>query len=129
MGKVHWIFRYLLTLICIVLAPVIFFVAGSVSLTYLMMERCCACVCSSCASAILLLPFTLVLLAIALTLGMTGAALVVGIGIVPFYLVMLVILFRIMFLWCLCSKRGKKKVERKEEAKKAKNRNSIISDH
>ena len=45
-----------------------------------------------------------------MSIGAIAGVLVVGLGIVPFYLIVMVIFLKIMFRWCIYSKKGYRRV-------------------
>lgn len=114
----HWTLRYFLTLLWIVTAPVTFFIGLTIFFWYTFFGCYSSITCygrfvnrtykTLCIFAIpIILVWSLFLFAIAIPL----AAIVVALGIIPFYTAVIIVLFRIVFLWCLCSKKGMMKEE------------------
>ena len=113
-GKLHWTLRFLFSLLFFATAPVIFFVGFTVSFLYGVCDNGCfstvvksmwKCCC------ILSIPFIIVWPVFLIAVSITGSALIVALCIVPFYFFVILILVRMIFVWCLCSKKGRMKLQ------------------
>ena len=62
------------------------------------------CLYKSC--CILAIPFIIINTCIFLTLAILLSTLAVAIGVIPFYMIVFILLFRLLFNWCLKSKKG-----------------------
>ena len=120
---IHWVFRFLLTILSIPLAPVIFLVGCAIAFFVFLCEewrhscltRLFCCIESDRLSCwklcIFWLPCFFVQMIIMFGFWMVGACILLALFIVPFYLTLIVLCLRLLFRWCCCSKRRKKTKE------------------
>ena len=111
--KCHWTIRVIITLFGIILAPVAIYIGLTIFILYSLM---CSEYNDNCFMVIngylykfcclFSIPFIIINVCVFLTLAIFLSTLAVVLGVVPFYLIVVILLFRLIYNWCLKSKKG-----------------------
>ena len=116
--KMHWTIRYFLTLLWIATAPATFFIGLTITGWYFIFgcddsNNCYRRFVKDTWKHLCIfgLPIIIVWSLFLFVIAFPLAAIIVALGIVPFYVAVVIVFFRIVFLWCLCSKKGMMKEE------------------
>ena len=110
--KLHWTLRLIITILAVTFAPVIFMIGSIIVFPLLYKDfielrrrvLCCIRAPSNKLLALLWVIAYIIQFLMLFALWIAGAVISLVLGIVPFYICIVIVLVRLLFRWCLGSK-------------------------